>query len=533
MGDGFVTRFPLPETGTVRIGRAEGLEIRIDDPSLSRHHATLSLGRFPTIEDQGSANGTKVGERSLGKHERAIVSPGEVIQLGALIAVITKGEAVDPPARPLWTHERFLAHLEEICAEARRTRSGFALARVMIDPRQKTPLLEKALENRLGPRDCLGSVAPGELEILLLDADAKVLDEATAAISGPELRVDRAILRWPEDGTKADELVARSFAALHGASKESAPIVLDPAMIELYRVLDRVAPSDVNVLILGDTGVGKEVLAQALHQRSARKSGPMVELNCAALSESLLESELFGHEKGAFTGALESKDGLLASAEGGTVFLDEVGELPAAVQAKLLRVIEQRQVLRVGSLRPRPIDVRFVAATNRDLEEEVAAGRFRRDLYFRLNGISLEVPPLAERPSEIAPLARAFVAGAARRLQVPAPAIAPAALAQLEAQPWPGNIRELKNVMERAVLLADAEIRVEHLPAPAPLAAAPPPSAKLSPEHAQERDRIVAALAECQGNQTQAAKKLGMSRGTLLMRMDAYRIERPRKRSPL
>jgi DNA-binding NtrC family response regulator len=303
--------------------------------------------------------------------------------------------------------------------------------------------------------------------------------------------------------------------------------------------------------LLGETGVGKEVLAEVVHRRSPRHGAPFLRLNCAALSETLLESELFGHEKGAFTGAAQAKPGLLETADGGTVFLDEIGELSAAMQVKLLRVLEDRKVTRVGALAARSIDVRFVAATNRDLEAEVQRGAFRQDLFFRLSGITLTIPPLRERRAEIEPLARLFAARSAAQLGRPAPGISRAALDALVRHSWPGNVRELRNVMERAVVLAEAdEITPDHLllpsakpaetraapsaaPAvdPAPAAAGGAGAAGLRAElDAIERQRILDALAAAAGNQTQAAAALGMSRRTFIARLDEYGIPRPRKR---
>jgi transcriptional regulator with PAS, ATPase and Fis domain len=313
-------------------------------------------------------------------------------------------------------------------------------------------------------------------------------------------------------------------------------VVGDPAMQQTYELATRVAAGDISVLLLGETGAGKEILADFIHRASPRTKKPLVRLNCAALSEALLESELFGHERGAFTGAASAKAGLLETAQGGSVFLDEVGELPAAIQAKLLRVLEDRQVQPVGSLRPRPIDVRFIAATNRDLEADVERGAFRRDLYFRLNGVSLVVPPLRERPSEIEPLARLFLEQACARLKQPVPEIGAEALAAMKRHAWPGNVRELKNVLDRAALLAQGgPIGLAHLP---PLASAPPPPPPARPPDADlrtdmaalERQRILDALESCAGNQTQAAKLLGMPRRTLVKRLAAYAIPRPRKR---
>ncbi|MBK9036411.1 MAG: sigma 54-interacting transcriptional regulator [Myxococcales bacterium] len=317
-----------------------------------------------------------------------------------------------------------------------------------------------------------------------------------------------------------------------------APIVLDPAMRRLYELAARLARGTISTLIIGETGTGKEVLAEYVHRASPRADGPLIRVNCAAFAEGLFESELFGHERGAFTGAVRDHQGLLEAAAGGTVVLDEVGELPPAFQAKLLRVLEDRRVVRVGATTPIAVDVRFVAATNRDLEAAVADGGFRRDLYFRLAGAVLAVPPLRERPDEIVALAHAFLADAGRRLARPGLGLDDAALPALRRHLWPGNVRELKNVIERAALVADGDrITVAELgltgagSTAAPAAARAPADVPLADALATvERDRIVAALAQCQGNQTQAATLLGMPRRTFVKRLDQYGLARPRKR---
>ncbi|MGE0790610.1 MAG: sigma 54-interacting transcriptional regulator [Sandaracinaceae bacterium] len=304
-------------------------------------------------------------------------------------------------------------------------------------------------------------------------------------------------------------------------------VVADPAMRELYSVIARVAPTRLNVLLLGETGTGKELLAEALHAGSPRAPGPFVRLNCASLNPGLLESELFGHERGAFTGADRERTGLLEAADGGTLLLDEVGDMPVALQAKLLRAIEDGRVTRVGSVRARSVDVRFVAATHRDLEAEVAAGRFRQDLFYRLQGIRLDVPPLRDRPSEIVPLARAF----AERLS-PGATVGPEVEAALLLYAWPGNVRELRNAIERALALGGGRLAVEHLPAAVTgdPAAARADKGELREDLAGiEKRRIVAALAQCDGNQTKAAKLLGMPRRTLISRIEEYDLPRPRK----
>jgi transcriptional regulator with GAF, ATPase, and Fis domain len=329
-------------------------------------------------------------------------------------------------------------------------------------------------------------------------------------------------------------------------------------MKDLYVLVGRIAPSPINVLILGETGVGKEVVAETIHRRSPRADAPVVRINCAALSEALLESELFGHEKGAFTGAVSAKPGLIEVANGGTVFLDEVGELTPSLQAKLLRVLEAREVTRVGGLRPRPVDVRFISATNRDLETEVTRGAFRSDLFFRLNGLSVVVPPLRDRKSEIVPLAELFLARVCDQMSLlPRPTLTAQAIDLMKAHPWPGNVRELRNAIERAVLLCSdgligpGDLGLGQLALAAPRVADPgrstaspgpmpvgrsedkngsPVQARDSrPDHHEERQRIVEALDTCNGNQTRAAKLLGMPRRTLVTKLTAHNIPRPRK----
>jgi DNA-binding NtrC family response regulator len=353
---------------------------------------------------------------------------------------------------------------------------------------------------------------------------------------GDVILVVQEVMPWSAAAGTAPRERAPSGPATGGRT----PIVIDPAMKRLYDLGARVARGTIGVLLVGETGAGKEMLAEHIHKSSPRASGPLVRLNCAAFTETLVESELFGHEKGAFTGAARDHKGLLESASGGTAFFDEIGEISLAVQAKLLRVVEEGRLLPVGSTTPRAIDVRYVAATNRDLEAEVEAGRFRRDLYFRLAGAVLEIPPLRERPSEIDVLVRRYADDAAGKIGRAAPRIGEAALAALRAHAWPGNVRELRNVIERAVLLADDQIEVEHLPfdgsAPAPSAASPSPApaaaggAVLADELAAvERRRIVDALEQCDGNQTKAAALLGMPRRTFVKRLEQYNIPRPRK----
>ena len=279
-----------------------------------------------------------------------------------------------------------------------------------------------------------------------------------------------------EFGTVLCALVGEVPVATSPKQESGDIVVEDAAMKRLHALVDRVADGVIHVLLLGETGVGKEVFAERLHKRSPRRDRAFVKINCAALTETLIEAELFGYEKGAFSGAVAAKAGLLETAEGGTIFLDEVGELSLTLQAKLLRVLEDREVRRVGGVKAKPVDVRVVAATNRDLEAEVAAGRYRSDLYFRLNGFSITIPPLRERVTEIVPLAVWFARSSAKQANRPQPTLSPEAIKVLESWRWPGNIRELRNVMARAVLLSThGNITPEHLPLermrPAPLVA--------------------------------------------------------------
>jgi two-component system response regulator AtoC len=314
-------------------------------------------------------------------------------------------------------------------------------------------------------------------------------------------------------------------------------------MAEIARLLNLIARSNIDVILLGETGVGKEVAAEEIHRKSARAKELFLRLNCSSLPDSLLEAELFGYEKGAFTGATQAKEGLLESADKGTVLLDEVGDMPMATQAKLLRVIERREVARIGSLRPRTIDVRFIAATHRDLSAAIASGHFREDLYHRLNGLTITIPPLRERVWQIADLAKAFIAEACAANGRPSLSLTPAAQQALERHRWPGNVRELRKTLERAVVLCEADaIDVGQMVLDASAvdrarprtAAANPDEALMRLEEEKrslERQKVLEALNQCDGNQTKAARLLGVSRRTLVNWLNAHDLPRPRKRT--
>jgi len=573
--DRVITTVPLPASGTLRIGRARTCDVVIDDPSISRTHASLTIGPPLVLHDLGSANGTRVRDRAVGPGDAAAVDAGDIIQLGGATLIIQR-RSIPPPTHRVWPHDYFEARIEEECARCAQHGGSFTIARLHCTPPVPARELHEVLLVHGRAGDVLGEYSTDELEIMMAgvggDDAAQVVAQIAAAVGRTGARVQHGYACYPDDGRHPHDLIHRAspFPRVDPADVTATgeAIIADRRMHDLYRLAERIAAGNITVLVLGETGVGKEVLSERIHRMSPRAGKPYLKLNCAALTETLLESELFGHERGAFTGAVAAKPGLLETADGGTVFLDEIGELPPSTQVKLLRVLEERKVMRVGALTARAIDVRFIAATNRDLEGEVARGTFRQDLFFRLNGATLVLPPLRERRSEIPELARMFVDAAARQMALdPAPRISNAALDLLDRYAWPGNIRELRNMMERAVLLCGGGVilpahlphdrmrRPEAHPAPAPVevapaadqtgrivikdmvsrsaasaTVAPPPRPEPESDPDPERDRILEALAACAGNQTAAAARLGIARRTLINKLERYGISGPRKK---
>lgn len=328
------------------------------------------------------------------------------------------------------------------------------------------------------------------------------------------------------------ELIAAMLAAIADDGREM--IAADPAMREVLRLADAVAPSDASVLIAGESGVGKEVMARYLHARSKRASAPFIAVNCAAIPENLLESELFGHEKGAFTGAVARRIGKFEEAHGGTLLLDEISEMDARLQAKLLRAIQERVIDRVGGQKPVPVDIRILATSNRDLAQAVRDGSFRQDLLYRLNVMTLRIPPLRERRADILPMARHFVAKFAEANQRPAARLSEAAAQLVETLPWRGNVRELENAMHRAVLLSVApEIPPEAVRTEGLFQGEASDEERLAAEAAAralvgrtvaevEQELILGTLDHCLGNRTHAAQILGISIRTLRNKLKAY-----------
>ena len=349
--------------------------------------------------------------------------------------------------------------------------------------------------------------------------DARSLETLTVFASQASLLLQNALLLRDlrrENEALREAIESRRYGELVGAG---------PSMREVYRRIEKVAPTDVTVLVQGETGTGKELVAREIHRRSARAAGPFVAVNCAAIPEGLLESELFGHVRGAFTGAVANRPGRFQAASGGTLFLDEIGEMPPSLQVKLLRAIQERVVQRVGDSRPEPVDIRVVGATNRNLEDEVRAGRFREDLYYRLHVVTITLPPLRERGDDVTVLARWFLQRYAAEFESRARGFAPGAMAALRHHPWPGNIRELENRVKKAAVLADGplvgaedlDLRVDAIDATLPLADA----------IEDFRKRYISDILDRNGgNRTKTAKDLDVDPRTIFRHLEKLESER-------
>ncbi|MDX2023017.1 MAG: sigma 54-interacting transcriptional regulator [Deltaproteobacteria bacterium] len=539
--DAFETH-ALPPEGLVVIGRDPEAQVVLLDPQSSRRHAQIHISAtLFEIEDLGSFNGTWVREEKLKPHTRMRIWPGEGFRIGNLMLMLQRHRP-RLEARRVWPHGHFEALLAYQCERSRMAGGALAVARIRVDEPITPARFAATVATSLQPADLLALYAANDFEILMVgrspESARTSVEHMAKALKDEDFTVRTAVASHPQDGRDPEALMAALRDRMLGVQRLNLAgervIVDSDAMRTAYNIAMRAAASSINVLILGETGSGKEVLARAIHRSSPRAKAPMVTLNCAALPETLMESELFGHERGAFTSADSSKVGLLASAPGGTIFLDEVGEMPLSTQAKLLRAIEEKEVVPVGAVKPIPIDVRFIAATNRGLEDEVKTGGFRPDLFFRLNGITITLPPLRERVAEIQPFARLFLAqactdmGRKENMQ-----FSPPAMEWMQRYPWPGNVRELRNVIERAVVLCEGDaIGLEHLPVERmrDIDVSSESIDILSIPEAERKDRIVKALDSFAGNQTRTAGFLGISRKTLLTLLDRYGIARPRKR---
>ncbi|XXV31314.1 sigma 54-interacting transcriptional regulator [Sorangium sp. So ce1389] len=560
-------RRALPEDGALIVGRSDDADVRLDTAAVSRRHAKIVVsGGEIRITDLGSHNGTVVnGERIEGSRT---LGSGDVVAIGDTTLMLRR----EPPSRgsALIDMGQLRRRVEEEIERAADSARPFGLAVVSVGAVQmRTTLAQRAL-SALRLMDIvawdggshlaigfpeLGGEAARAAVLQLLEAIAPLAPEARAGLAsypfdGGDTETLLAGARTAASIAAPGSIASASETAVRHVIGERTIVVADAAMIRLFELIRRLAASDLPVLVLGETGAGKENAATAVHHWSARSQKPLITLNCAALPETLVESELFGYEKGAFSEARAPKPGLLERAHGGTVFLDEIGELPLGVQAKLLRALEAKRITRLGDVRDREVDIRIVAATNRDLEAEVLAGRFRQDLLFRLSAAVVELPPLRHRRRELPILARLFLAEACARTGRPAIDLSEAALAALFAHPFPGNVRELKNAMEYAAATADGPViepwslpeRIAGLDVPprpaadtaAPAAAEPARFKPIAEELREiECTRMRQALDAADGVQKRAAALLGMPVRTFTFKLKQYGIlPREGKRSP-
>jgi DNA-binding NtrC family response regulator len=572
---------PLLEGRELSVGRAETCDICLPDHQVSRVHARVRLSEgVASVLDLESHNGTRLNGQVLSQ-SRALVS-GDVLEIGRNTLAF-HAPAVSGDAAVL----DFVAFRRRLAEEVVRARTlGGRLAVVALEFENddlERASIERAVLARLRGIDRAAWLGPAELSLLLPEADA---DEARAnvtrvldALSGT-VPVLAGLALYPENGGDLDSLLANARQAAGAAQRGQIALststverlrfgpheilICEPVMRNLYALLSRLAQATLPVLIRGETGSGKELAAAALHHGSARRAGPFLSLNCAAISESLADSELFGHRRGAFSGAVADKIGLLEAASGGTLFLDEVGELSLVLQAKLLRALELGRLTRVGETSERQVTLRLLAATNRDLARAMREGKFREDLYFRLSGANVWIPPLRDRPREIPALFAAFSERASQALGRRVPPLSASALEALAAYAWPGNVRQLKNVAEYFASVwpeigpgGQAEAPIEasdvkaHLEGVPPLSPAQEPAAieavaalrpsgvapsagalrNLAEELAElETRRMLEALELTRGNQTRAAELLGMPVRTFSSKAKQYALLRALER---
>ncbi|WP_437991719.1 sigma 54-interacting transcriptional regulator [Sorangium sp. So ce145] len=580
-------RLLSPDTPLV-VGRAMPAALCIDDRTLSREHARFLLSRGRVwVDDLGSKNGTFLDGRRV---SRAGIAIGDEVVLGSVALRVQAfgagGESLD-----LEGEEKLLRRVEDELTRARHFRRPFALLHVRMSAAVTAEGWINAVRACLQPVHRVALYGTCAAHVLLPEAGAEEASRTAQAIAasfvGSDARLLVGLALYPDACSTADEVFAAAREAARHASPER-PVACGPAatsvlareepeeggiiagqqMREVLETVRRVGASRIPVILHGETGTGKEVVARMIHEGGPRKGRRVVRVNCGAIPKDLVESTLFGHERGAFTGALQQQKGVFEEADGGTVFLDEIGELPPPAQAALLRVLESGSFSRVGSSREIEVDVRVVAATHRDLEAMAASGAFRADLYYRLGGVVIDIPPLRARTDEIEPLARHFLRAASAANGRHVEGITPEALALLCAYAWPGNVRELRNVIERAVVVTPgALVGLEDLPprvraaaargeserpadrgTDAELGGAPPdvavfcptPSApkEAPPEGGRVRGKVqqyeaklLQDMLETAGwNRTEAARRLGIPVRTLSYRMKVLGVKRPSPR---
>ncbi|HEY5923232.1 MAG TPA: sigma 54-interacting transcriptional regulator, partial [Kofleriaceae bacterium] len=476
-----MTEFDLAP-GELTVGRSPTCQIAIDSASVSRAHALVDVSTTAVVvRDLQSTNGTFVNGVKVGS-DPIEIKHGDALRFGDIVAHVKARRATRSPADKIMTEPAFEQRLSEEadrCVRYNRSLAVLAIEVVERDAHAETPI-----STLLRSLDAAVVRSSERIDVLAPECDR---DQATTlakrivdGLAAANVRVRVGLATFPGDAPSPSSLSVAAEMALAsvtigaiGTAREGVRhlslggrevVIAEPAMTRLFGVIERVGRANAPVLVRGETGSGKEIVAEALHSLSARSTRRLVRINCAAMPAHLVESELFGHVRGAFSGAERDKIGLFEEATGGTLFLDEIGEFELGLQAKLLRVLEDGRIRRVGATTEISVDVRVIAATNRDLKAEAAAGRFRQDLYYRLGAIVLHVPPLRERVREIPLLVERFVLEAITTLGREPPRVSPQAMAILRAHPWPGNVRELRNVIQRALVVCDGqEIRPEHI----------------------------------------------------------------------
>lgn len=521
-------RWPIDE-GSITVGRSSDNTVVLLDPEISRHHCRLEWKEGVLVVTDRSSNGTLVNgelrrEAVIAAGDRMAVGPWTLLIEAAPEAVPMRTLASAPEATRIIHYDETSRRLTTEAIEFVITSPDQAVLRRTISADEITIGHHAACtiavaDPFISRRHCRIVNRDGKLLLADLGSTngtrfdgARV--ERTALPTSGAFEIGRSTVAW-RVVREARRIAPSAEARLGSLIGPSAP------MRELFALILKVAPSEATVCITGESGTGKELVARELHTLSARRGGPFVAINCGALPASLIEGQLFGHERGAFTGALERLPGLFEQAKGGTVFLDEIGEMPPELQTRLLRVLEERKVRRIGGEALISIDMRIICATNRDLRALVKEGRFREDLFFRLYVVPIALPPLRERPEDVRALAHHFVRALAR------PGgpnfLTDAAAELLVRHRWPGNVRELRNVIERAMLLSNgesidaADIRIEEIAAP---------GSGGSALRAREREVVAAALAACNGNVSRASRKLGIARTTLQKKIRRYALPR-------
>jgi len=543
--------FPL-SVGEILVGRGPECHLRLADSMASRTHVTVRVDeeRSVFVKDLGSSNGSTLNGAPL--RGEAPLAPGDMLRIGQCTIYLYLGNPAD--GRRVMSMAELRRRLVLEIERAVRNDSPCAMFEVRMEA-----VSAKALDAVVGvlrPADSVSELSHTRVLVLLpdlpLDAVQVPAQRILQRLESVGVRASLGVATAPLDAAEADALIESARVAADHATPGAVAfpaerlrkieaggdhvLVGDQEMARGYAMLERLAQTEIAVLITGETGVGKEFAARLVHEKSRRATGPFVTVNCAAIAPGVAEAELFGSARGAFTGAMQSRAGYVESADGGTLFLDEVGELTATVQASLLRVLETNKVLRVGEVTPRAVNVRLVAATHRDLERDVKAGRFREDLYFRIVGAQVLFPPLRHRRVEILPLARAFLRDASGDKSPPG--LTTEVQGRLLQYAWPGNVRELRSAMRFvAGTCAGPVVRPEHLPARILESAdAGAESTAFRPVADEVRElearRIAEALRASGWNKTRAAGLIGMPIRTLTEKMKQYGIVRDDPRAP-